>query len=85
MTTSGSWCHLLLTGRHSSGDERDEGVDRKESKMKEQQSNEQTGKKTKQQSGNESDNSLSKKTNLYRSKNAAQFLWTHPLHFASGS
>lgn len=28
---------------------------------------------------------LEKKTNLYRSKNAAQFLLTHPLHFASGS
>ena len=28
---------------------------------------------------------LERKTNLYRSKNAAQFLLTHPLHFASGS
>ena len=27
---------------------------------------------------------LEKKTNLYRSKNAAQFLKMHPLHFASG-
>jgi len=35
--------------------------------------------------GNRNKEQLEKKTNLYRSKNAAQFLLTHPLHFASRS